>query len=102
MKQDVENLGDLGRSLSDSDVAAILGVSIPVVRRQAKRFGAIRVGRKYVFFESVVVDILRDMLALSLDSASVEPSAYPLVDFAVSEHGKKEKISVGDRHGLLA
>ena len=86
---------DLGRVFSDAEVARMLGVSVPIVRREAKKLGVVRMGRKYVFFEVPLMTALKSMVRFSLESAPAE--SYPLPRF-----GAVDKRGMDDRHGLLA
>lgn len=103
--------GDLGRPLSDTDVAEIIGVSVGVVRRQANKFGAVRVGRRYVFFEILFYNVIRNLINLSFVFFSYEHSPYPILDFMsgssastavdVEDDAVECSDPIEDRHALL-
>ena len=95
MEQATGILTGLGRSYSDVDVAKMLGVSVQIVRRESKKLGVVRMGRKYVFFEVPLLTALQNMVSFSQASSSPEP--YPLPGFSAVVNQDIE-----ERHGLLA
>jgi hypothetical protein len=46
---------NLGRAMSAKEVSALFGIDIKTVRKYHKELGGLRLGRRYLFFESEVL-----------------------------------------------
>jgi hypothetical protein len=52
---------NLGKRLSAIEVAEYLGLDIETVRRHHKSLGGIRLGRRILFFENLIVEAIREV-----------------------------------------
>lgn len=64
---EIHDLRDFGRRMTAKEVAAFLGVSVMTVYQRYQEFGGIRVGRKYVFFEAVFRDAVKEKVGRKAD-----------------------------------
>lgn len=60
-------IGDLGRKLTTDKVATIFEVETSTVERYPERYGGVKVGRKCLFFENLVTELVRKCYALQVD-----------------------------------
>lgn len=50
---------ELGDSMQTAKVAKLLGLNVKTVRKYYKKFGGMRIGRRYIFFEGRVLDAIQ-------------------------------------------
>lgn len=84
------SIGDLGRKLTIEEVAEIFDVTSSAVERCPTRYGGVKVGRQRLFFENLVVEMIRacykrqmleegiEISSMGNDNAKVHNTSVPV------------------------
>ena len=56
---------DLGKRLSPKELSAVTGLNYTTIRKYYQKFGGIKVGNRYVFFEPSVVDAIQTAVEMN-------------------------------------
>lgn len=87
-------LDDLGRQLDPEEIAGAFGLKASTVKNNYRRYGGVKMGRRILFFEKLIVDKVRKEHALQSQRQENKP-----VESAGKETGRGVRRTLPDKGG---
>jgi hypothetical protein len=101
---------DLGKRLSPKELSALIGLNYSTIRKYYQKFGGIKIGNRYVFFERKVVDAIQTAVEVNRPNAEGGPANTESIR---DEEGRQrvgneteeetnKRLMKEDRHGIFS